>query len=437
MKKIKALWFSNVPSMEASKHLGKEPLNYAVWMNSLKNEIHNSDDVELGIVFPSPSGKYEQFEVNTIKYYSIPRLTAEGFFSGMLAGWKHEIEPEGIVNYYLKAVEDFKPDIVHIFGTERSQGLIIEKINVPVVIHLQGNLTIITNKYFAGISKYESLAYGNKKGILFGIGLFHDYFYFKKRAERERYIYTKCKYFMGRTEMDRRLTNLLSSNAKYFHCDEVLRNEFYINKWQPKERNKKIIFANMMPASYKGFETLCEAVLILKNVKNIDVELKISGLAENSELFKIVDKKLGSGSLKNIVNCLGYNINAERIVSEMLSSDLFIHPSHIENSPNSVCEAMMLGMPIVCTNVGGTPSIITDGKEGILIQDGEPYTMAAAIYELFINKNKAVEYGTNARVRASERHNTEKIKQQLIEVYKEILSLSNSVVKKLSVEKTI
>ncbi|QQS35542.1 MAG: glycosyltransferase [Ignavibacteriales bacterium] len=420
MKIIRALWFSNVPSMDASKHLGKTPLNYAVWMNSLKDKIHGDPEVTLGIVFPSPTGKYEQFEINTVKYYGMPNLYRDGFISGKISGWFHEIEPETILEYYLKAIEDFKPDLIHIFGTERSQGLVIKKIKIPAVIHLQGNLTIITQKYFSGISKFETIVHGNKKDLLFGMGVYHDYFYFRKRAKRELRIYSKCKFFMGRTEMDRRLTQFLSNDSKYFHCEEVLREEFYSNEWKKNSGDKKIVFANMMPANYKGFETLCEAALLLKEKKKLDVELRVSGISEESELYKIVDRKLGKGSLKSFVTTLGYNIQAGKIVEEMLKSHLFVHPSHIENSPNSVCEAMVLGMPIVCTNVGGTSSIISDQKEGLLIQDGEPYTMAAAMYELFLNEELAGQYGSNARKRALERHNPEKVKRRVIEIYREI-----------------
>ena len=50
----------------------------------------------------------------------------------------------------------------------------------------------------------------------------------------------------------------------------------------------------------------------------------------------------------------------------MLKSDIFVSASHIENSPNNVAEAMILGMPCIATFAGGTSSYIEDNKNGIL-----------------------------------------------------------------------
>ena len=76
---------------------------------------------------------------------------------------------------------------------------------------------------------------------------------------------------------------------------------------------------------------------------------------------------------------------------------IYIAISHIENSPNSLCEALILGAPCIATNAGGTSSLIEDGNNGILIQDGDAYSMAGAIIELTENYNIAIDYGNSAR----------------------------------------
>jgi len=109
-------------------------------------------------------------------------------------------------------------------------------------------------------------------------------------------------------------------------------------------------------------------------------------------------------------------------VNQLCNSNFYIHPSYIENSPNSVCEAMALGMPIISTNVGGINSLINDKFEGLLVQEGEPYSLAAAIIELINNYEYAKLLAKNARERAINRHDPPKIKKQLLDIYKTILS---------------
>jgi glycosyltransferase involved in cell wall biosynthesis len=83
---------------------------------------------------------------------------------------------------------------------------------------------------------------------------------------------------------------------------------------------------------------------------------------------------------------------------------------------------MVLGMPIVATNVGGLDSLITDKIEGLLVQEGDPYSFAAAILELTNNYNYAELLGKNAREKAVIRHNPKQIGMRLLDIYHRVLS---------------
>ena len=121
------------------------------------------------------------------------------------------------------------------------------------------------------------------------------------------------------------------------------------------------------------------------------------------------------------VNLLG--VRTEHELIEMLrESDIYCQVSHIENSPNSLCEAMMLGIPVVATNVGGTSSLLTDGQEGILVQEGEPYSFAGAILELSNNFNAASEFAQKGRIRALKRHEPSKVVREITNAYNTILT---------------
>jgi glycosyltransferase involved in cell wall biosynthesis len=226
---------------------------------------------------------------------------------------------------------------------------------------------------------------------------------------------------MGRTSFDKRLVSLISPGSTYFHCEEFLRKEFFEKQWNFPLKNEVTCVSILKGTSYKGIDLLVEVLLILKKYSTFSFVFKICGVSENEEIIKIIKKKY-----KKEINFLNINflgkLTSDDLVKQLCNSNFYIHPSYIENSPNSVCEAMALGMPIISTNVGGINSLIDDKIEGLLVQEGEPYSLAAAIIELINNYECAKLLGKNARKRSIRRHDPNEIVNQLLDIYKTILS---------------
>jgi len=65
--------------------------------------------------------------------------------------------------------------------------------------------------------------------------------------------------------------------------------------------------------------------------------------------------------------------------------------------------------------------LIKDGEDGILIQEGEPYSLAAAINELINNYDYAKLLGKHARERSQTRHNPDTIKARMMNIYNTII----------------
>ena len=108
-------------------------------------------------------------------------------------------------------------------------------------------------------------------------------------------------------------------------------------------------------------------------------------------------------------------------ISELMcKTSFFIHTSYIENSPNSVCEAQILGVPVIATNVGGISSLITNNVTGILVPANDPFYLAPQIIELYNNKDKSKRLGEKGRLEAQLRHDKTTIINDLISIYKKI-----------------
>lgn len=418
---MRVLWFTNTPSLAAEALNDKG--NIGGWIAALEEEVAKVDEIELGVAFHHGVSDKKQFSIGKTKYFSFPYpVLSKGNKRGIISRWKHKIEPISIVNYYLEVVDQFKPDIIHIYGTELAYGLIIEKVKVPVIIWIQGNLSVYEKKWFSGLSNYAILRHSSIKKIIYGYGTWHLFFLFKKRVDREREMMQNCSYIIGRTDWDRRISLILSPNSKYFHCDDLLRSDFYTSKgWLNTSHTRMILHSTLSSMNYKGIETILETAMLLKKSSLLNFEWHVAGLTGNEELIQIIEKYYEQKCADYGIIFLG-NLNPDRLIGMLLETDCYIHTSHIENSPNSVCEAMILGVPVIATYAGGTSNLITNGIEGILIQDGDPYSLSGAIIELNEDNDLKAKISYNARRKAREKHNRDKVLKDILNIYNSILS---------------
>lgn len=419
---MKVLWFSNTPA------LGEEYFNKEIkikgsggWMCTLNKLLQNK--VELSVAFHYPYKK-EVFHYQQTKYY--PVYTGNIILENLKKRFFNKIYDEDFLPEYLNIIENVNPEIIHIHGTENSFLCILGKTKVPVVVSIQGNLTVIHHKFFSGFhgkyinKKHEDF---NIKTFLFGRNSFRKVFInLKSMSVIEQKQLKHAKHIIGRTDWDRRITRVLAPESKYYIGNEMLRDGFYENQWDNKITSGKIIIFTTNGNSYfKGFEMLCHALHLLNNL-GIDVEWRVAGISENSLINYITRRELGQKYPKKGLVLMG-SLNENELINNLLKSQIYVMPSHIENSPNNLCEAMILGMPCIATFAGGTGSILKDGEEGILVQDGDPWAMSGAILELKNNPGKAIRLGLTARNKALLRHDRNRIVNDLLKVYNEIVSI--------------
>jgi len=415
---MKVLWLTASPSLAARK-LNLEGVGRG-WIESLEEKIKTIDNVELAIAFLHDVDNREKFNVESTTFYSIPnkksKLKTYIDFHFTIFNERKQLR------HCLEIINDFKPDIIQVFGTEDAFGLIADKVEIPVIIHIQGLLTIYSKKWYPpSISKWNLIRNTSIWQMLRANTLMKEYVYYKKRASRERSIFRIVKYYIGRTDWDRRITKVLSPGSEYFYGSEILRKDFYSTQWTKKPGPSKIIVSTIQANIYKGLETVLETAILLKEMTEYDFKWVIAGISHNDTIVKLFERKMKRKfATYNVI--LAGKLKADALLNIELNADLFVHPSHIDNSPNSVCESMLLGMPIIATYTGGTGSLLSDRKEGILIQDGDPYSLAGAIIELFQNPDYAKELGQNARTLALNRHNPNTIVTNLLNIYQTIIS---------------
>jgi glycosyltransferase involved in cell wall biosynthesis len=388
-----------------------------------------SKHVELHVAFEYP--RYiEDFEHKGIYFHPItPNSELKSKFvilrSLIFDGFIDEQHKEK----YISIIKKVNPDIIHIHGTENAFSVILKyDMLIPVVLSIQGNSTVYNYKFFDGLPK----SLGSMRNFNSLRSFFMSKPYSKVFCQSTKGFLREQKYFklhkniIGRTDWDRRITSILSPGRNYFHNDEVLREEFYLRQWKFNNQFEEVVIHSTIGSNYfKGIEVILMASHLLK-LNGLRHKWKIAGISSDELIVKIAKRHLNIGEVDSQIIYLG-NLDESELSDQLLNSHIYVMPSHIENSPNNLCEAMILGMPCIATHAGGTSSLITDKEDGLLIQTGDPWSMSGAILELCSDFERAIELGRNARQRAIKRHNKEKIVFDLVQIYSEVLGVNKNL----------
>jgi glycosyltransferase involved in cell wall biosynthesis len=417
---MRILWLAHTTPFPVTRKLGLPNTVSEGWVDSLRLALQSQSILELGIASPLEIG-YEPFNENGTDFYNIPSPPRKGTVEALYRRWTHTTEFSNGINSCLEIIKKFRPDVIHVHGSESFFGRITRETSIPVVISIQGILTIYEKYFFGGFTCKDIFNDSFSAKFLKGGGAVHTYLTMRKSAHRERQIIKNCKYFIGRTDFDKSFVSITNANSRYYHCDEVLRPAFYSADWAPKLTDSAIIYCiSSIPVPYKGLDCLLEACSIVKQTGISNLQLRISGPIPNSDIWRVTKRKIKDLNLTNEVTWLGKS-SMETIVSELKNANVFVLPSYIENSPNSLCESMIVGTPCIASYAGGIPSLIRHGQDGLLFPSGDSYSLAGMIARVIRNPTLGGTLSDNAKIIARKRHNPKTIASIMMNIYSDII----------------
>ena len=310
----------------------------------------------------------------------------------------------------------FRPDLIYLFGLEnRISEPLLDVADVPVAVHLQGLLKPIAAAYFPpGFSQRTFLSKFSVREHLLRNGFVYAYREMCRGASREDALIRKADIFLGRTAFDRDRILSAHPEARYFKLDEILREPFYAAAGTAvyRQESRLRIVSTLSETVYKGLDLVLRTAARLRSQGIRDWQWDVIGLAASSRMVPIFERTLGIRSEEVGVRYLGVQ-NAEAVCRTLLGSDVYVHPSYIDNSPNSVCEAQMLGVPVVATAVGGVGSLIADGETGILVPAGDDKALADALLSLSKEPHLRESLGKAGCAAARKRHDKETVLRDL------------------------
>jgi glycosyltransferase involved in cell wall biosynthesis len=420
---MKVLWFSQVPPPKVCERFGLQTHYGCWWIWALLQELVGHTDLELAVAWAHRDWKArENFSLDGIKYYVFPepgRLVRGGGFwrrlDDELANLVTFARDDRTVAEAVAVVGDFKPDLVHVFGTESCYGLAASLIQPPLVVWIQGILDVYQHHFLGSLRSMERL--GQPR-------LLWRYCRMRADAAREREIYRRSFYFIGRTYWDAAHQARLQPQGHYFQVQECMRPEFYAAPaWKLDEAQRQTVYTTTSPSPLKGTDVLVQAIGLLRS-RFPGIQLRVAGpLVASDAVPRRLDKLIKKEGVEQRVTFLG-NLNGSEIVRELRRAHVFVLPSFIENSPNSLAEAQLVGVPAVAAFVGGVPDMVTAEETGMLYQAGDAAALAQQIARIMEDDLLAARISCNGRLVSHTRHSPARIVGALLSAYKDICNAS-------------
>lgn len=412
------LLFNTVPGIVRSAISGKQE-GARNWMDAAVDGLRQSPEITLRLL--CLGSVFAAGEID-------PNLSYSLFLCKKNDREAPELEP-----FFEKELESFQPDVIHIWGTEYPHTLamlrVLQKKNLVgrTVVSIQGLCGEIADAYTVGIPaavadkstlrdflRQDNIRMQQKK--------------FEQRGKNERQALQIARHVIGRTPWDRALTEKIHPGRQYHFCNETLREPFYTGTWTYSGCTRHRIFASSCVYPIKGFHILLEAAAkAAERFPDLTITvpgksfLSLSGKDRLREegyhrYLRKLTKRLG---VENKITFLG-NCSAEQMRAAFLDANLFVLPSTVENSPNSLGEAMLLGVPCAASDVGGVSAMLVSGQEGLVVPPGDVSALAEAICRVFAQEKTAEAMGRAAHAHAALTHDPDKNLSDLLEIYRRI-----------------
>lgn len=436
---MKILWICNIALPRIAEYLHMEASNKEGWLAGLSERLleqGRESGIELAVAFPAEDLKWV---VPAAEYET--QFTAYGFHEDTV---HPENYPEGLERRLKEIINDFEPAVVHCFGTEYPHALAAARVchGEKLLIGIQGICTLCAESYLADLPK-RVVKRVTFRDFIRKDSILQQKEKFEKRGQMEREALGLAGFVTGRTEIDRSFAGKYSPKATYFSMNETLRRNFYEGCWEEENCEKHSIFVSQGDYPLKGLHYVLRAMpAILEKYPDAKVYVAGNSIVNRQSLKdriklpsygKYLLELIERGGLQGKVQFLG-RLSAEEMKLRFLKSHLFVCASSMENSPNSLGEAMLLGVPCVTAQVGGVTSVFTPGQDGLAYpgfgadcyrdaedpEGAQAQELARTVLQMWEQEEKIPFYTQNARAHGARNHHARQNYDRLLTIYAQI-----------------
>ena len=412
---IRILWTSNIDLPSVSADLGLESTPFGGWITQSICRLARNPEFEIGIAMRSESRVFRRIDKEGIAYFALPQTrsrfdVAQAHVDSVLA--------------------EYRPDILHIEGAEmRHARRFLSSFAGPKILSMQGVLNGYARYELGRLPIVRMLNPFNPRISLTALALLvQRQILFMPRLKSERKAMQLATHVMGRTIWDRAQASVLSPDASYHHCSRILRDEFYTRNWAFESMEPFSIFLGNSASARKGAHIAVKGLSFLVS-EFPQVRLCIAGEDPRRLPWRSASRHVGYPVyLLHLIRKLGLEdrvhftgiLSGEQMAERMVGSHVCVMSSIIENSPNTLGEAMILGVPTVSAYAGGAPSMARDELETLFYRADDPAMLAMQVRRVFMDAALAGRLSSRGRAKALKTHDPKRNIADLVNAYQSI-----------------
>ncbi len=326
----------------------------------------------------------------------------------------------------IEALEDFKPDIVHInnFQRQLSASIIkaIKNKNLPIIftshdvqaicpaITMMDNNKNICEKCMGG--KYLNCIKKkcNKGSLLKSIiGAIEGYYYrinkiYKKQID---YIIAPSEFYKKKLIEDGLPENKIEAIHNFLELEEY--------DIEVIDQGYALYFGRL--SKEKGILNLIDAFSKLDN--------GILYIAGDGPEKENIENFIKENNLENRIKLLGF-LNSSEMKDTIRKCKFVVVPSiWYENCPYSVMETLAIGKPVVGANIAGIPELVKNNRNGFIYKYDDVLELSEKMKILFSDEKLVKEFGKNAKEDATNLYGKEKYYSNILRIYKKEIERKN------------
>lgn len=408
---MRVLWLSNVRLARSDSG------STGTWLAALAEAFAGSEEVRVSNVTTAPLTSAGRDEDGLVDQWLVPASSRRS---------THGIPDAATVDAVRRAVDEVRPDVIHVWGTETFWGLLTARGLIPgrALLETQGLKFAIAPVYAGGLRLTEQLATVGLKELVRRTSIFQARRGFERWAPFEREMLAGHDDLTVQTDWLAAQVRIHNPTATLHRNHFALRPAFYAARsWQPRG-SRDLFCSAAYSAPFKGLHVAVRALAALQ-ARHPDVRLRVAGahvpqgLRRDGYIHWVAREARRLGVADRIV-WLG-PLSAEQIVRELQSCAAMIVPSFMEGYCLGLAEAMLLGVPSVVSFAGGAACLAENERSALYFTPGDVAMCAWQVERLLADPRLAGRISSEARAVAVERNAPEQVVRTQLAIYAQLL----------------
>lgn len=383
---MNVLWLAAAPHPSVSGH----PVP---WITTLGANLTQQEGLNITVVsYNVHLAQDEELMRDGVRYIFL-KVPADKW--DLLTGYRRRIRR---VSDYLQSMDTSRFDLLHIHGTEQQYPAMAAQVKLPKLASAQGFVT----EYYHYLPK--RLEYRHASWAVAS--------YYEKR------YFPTVRHYIGRTHWDKAIIKRLNPQAVIHHNWELMRPTFYQPIAPPTANPSDAILYVGGVIDLKGIREALQALDLIR--QQLPLRLIVTGYGNKDMLLALI-RSLGLTNVPDEAVEHRGMLTGEQLWTAYADAFCLLHPSYIDNSPNSVCEAQLAGLPVVASNVGGVSSLIEQDQTGLLTSL-DPADIARQVSRLYNSLTLRQTVAEQARAISLERFDARHITEQTRKIYESVVA---------------